>query len=110
MNLYQIESQHKIKKIFKNFLKSKKNFTQEFILKFSNPIAYLSLELINRTIDESIIFMVAKIIKYILEDPDGLKKILNFEFFLKIFNLTKNRKFVISSEAFKILCVIFLLK
>ena len=106
LNLYKIADQHKIKKIFKNFLKSKKDFTKDFIIKFSSSIALLCLELINRTMDESIIFMIAKIIKYLLEDQEGLKYILNFEFFLKIFNLTKNKKFVISTEAFKILCVI----
>ena len=109
LNLYQIADQYKIKKIFKNVLKSKKNFIQnfigEYIMKYSNSIARLSLELINRTLDESIIFMIEKIIRYIIEDTDGLKCILNFEFFLKIFTLTKNKKFVFSSEAFKILCV-----
>ena len=108
LNFYQISDQHKIKKIFKNFLKSKKNFTKEFIIKFSNSIANLCLELINRTMDETIIFMISKIIKYIIEDSDGLKCILNYEFFLKIFNLTKNKKFVFSTEGFKILCVIIL--
>ncbi len=105
LNFYQISEQHKIKKIFKNFLKSEKNFTKDFIIKFSNPIAHMCLELINRTTDESIIFIISKIIKYIIKDPNGLKCILNFEFFLKIFNLIKNKKFVFSTEGYKILCV-----
>jgi hypothetical protein len=69
----------------------------------------MCLELINRTTDESIIFIISKIIKYIIKDPNGFKCILNFEFFLKIFNLTKNKKFVFSTEGYKILCVIILL-
>lgn len=109
LNLYQNSDQQKIKKIFKNFLNLNKSFTDEFVMKFSNVIAHLSLELINRTTDDSIIFLISKIIIYIIKNQSGLKCILNYEFFLKIFNLTKNKKFVFSTEGYKILCVIIIL-
>lgn len=111
MDLYQQHEQNILKKIFKTLIKTLKNHSnlkgkvEEFFLKNANAIAHLTLDILIRALDESIIYNVAQIIKFLIEDSSSLTKILNFDFFKRIYNLTKSEKFVYSTEAFKTLCV-----
>lgn len=111
MDLYEITEQNVLNKIFKTLIKTSKNHfgikekVQEYFLKNANAIANLTLNILNRTVDEAIIYNIVKIIRFLIEDAASLTKILNFEFFKRIYNLTKSEKFVYSTEAFKTLCV-----
>lgn len=103
--------QNILKKIFKTLIKTSKNNpnikekVNQYFFKNGNPIANLTLDILNRAIDESIVYNVVKIIKFLIEDSASLTKILNFDLFKRIYNLTKSEKFVYSTEAFKTLCV-----
>ena len=113
LNKFENEQQIKnIKKIFKTLIGSAKlqnedNFViKKYFSEYSNIIANLLIDLLqDDCVDENIIFKIGKIIRYLIEFPESLIKMLNFEFFSKVYNLTKSDKFVYSSEAFKILCV-----
>jgi len=111
LDLYESIEQNKLKKIFKTLIKTLKSHNSieeevaNFFLNNANAIANLILDILDRTPDESIIYVVGKIIKFLIEDKNSLSRILNFDFFKRIYNLTKSEKFVYSTEAFKILCV-----
>lgn len=113
LNKFDNEQQIKnIKKIFKTLIESAKLQNEDsFLIKkyfseYSNIIANLLIDLLqDDCVDENIIFKIGKMIRYLIEFHESLIKILNFEFFSKVYNLTKSDKFVYSSEAFKILCV-----
>ena len=113
LNKFENEQQIKnIKKIFKTLIGSGKlqnedNFViKKYFSEYSNIIANLLIDLLqDDCVDENIIFKIGKMIRYLIEFPESLIKMLNFEFFSKVYNLTKSDKFVYSSEAFKILCV-----
>jgi len=111
LDLYNATEQNLLKKIFKTLIKTSKDYNsvkekvKMFFIKNANLITNLVLDILARANDESMIFRISKIIKYMIENSDTLPKILNFEFFKRIYNLTKSEKFVYSTEAFKILCV-----
>lgn len=110
--LYEADIQMKYKKIFKTLIKSsRKNDNAYQIVKLylynnCNIIGNILIDQLTRAKEESIIFVIGKILKCLVEDNDYLAKILNFDLFKKIYTLTKSDKFVYSTEAFKLLCVL----
>lgn len=54
---------------------------------------------------EVVVYMTGKILRKLFKNKVLYRKILNFRFFSEIYFYTKSEKFVISTEAFKILTV-----
>jgi len=111
LDLYGPQGQKSIKKIFKTLIKTSKNHpsikekVNQYFYKNANAIANFILDILNRSVDELIIYNIVKIIKFLIEDTASFTKILNFDLFQRLYNLTKSEKFVYSTEAYKTLCV-----
>ena len=98
--------------ILKSIVKNSKTFMLEEVEKFLEEnvqnIVDALFENLKKIKSDYVVFVVFKILKRILKNEKLNSKVLTLEFFKELFFFTKNEKFVVSFEAFKIIFVIIL--